>query len=135
MRNFQGLDFVWTQTYREIFKSASVYLSVLLWQVSSSAIQRWWEKERGTERDRESFITLKCWLNDSLHIINISKILKNLIYYFWIPKYHFISLNQLLNIWYFKKTSLTERCSVRQVFRNVWLNSRENNCTGALFDR
>ena len=26
MRNFQGIDFVWTQTYREIFKSALVYL-------------------------------------------------------------------------------------------------------------
>ena len=26
MRNFQGIDFIWTQTYREIFKSALVYL-------------------------------------------------------------------------------------------------------------
>ena len=26
MRNFQGIVFIWTQTYREIFESASVYL-------------------------------------------------------------------------------------------------------------
>ena len=27
MRNFQGIAFIWTQIYREIFKSALVYLS------------------------------------------------------------------------------------------------------------
>ena len=26
MQNFQGIAFIWTQTYREIFKSALVYL-------------------------------------------------------------------------------------------------------------
>ena len=26
MRNFQGIAFIWTQTYREICKSALVYL-------------------------------------------------------------------------------------------------------------
>ena len=26
MRNFQGIVFIWTQTYAEIFKSALVYL-------------------------------------------------------------------------------------------------------------
>ena len=26
MRNFQGIVFIWTQTYTEIFKSALVYL-------------------------------------------------------------------------------------------------------------
>ena len=28
MRNFQDIVFIWTQTYREIFKSALEYLSV-----------------------------------------------------------------------------------------------------------
>ena len=28
MRNFQDIIFIWTQTYREIFKTALVYLSV-----------------------------------------------------------------------------------------------------------
>ena len=27
MQNFQGIVFIWTQTYRETFKSALVYLS------------------------------------------------------------------------------------------------------------
>ena len=27
MQNFQGIVFIWTQTYREIFKSALMYLS------------------------------------------------------------------------------------------------------------
>ena len=29
MRNLQGIGFIWTQTYREIFKSALVYLQDL----------------------------------------------------------------------------------------------------------
>ena len=28
MGNFQGIVFIWTQTYREIFKSALVYLQL-----------------------------------------------------------------------------------------------------------
>ena len=29
MQNFQGIDFVWTQTHAEIFKSALVYLYII----------------------------------------------------------------------------------------------------------
>ena len=29
MRNFQGIAFIWTQAFREIFKSALVYLQEL----------------------------------------------------------------------------------------------------------
>ena len=35
MRNFQGIVFIWTQTYKKIFKSALVYLEERFTEIKS----------------------------------------------------------------------------------------------------
>ena len=39
MRNFQGIVFIWTQTFREIFKSALVYLGLCYLQNESVSMK------------------------------------------------------------------------------------------------